>query len=722
MSPLGGFVAVLSAFQLEVRETSRVMAPLWAAPEPADKVALTGARVVDGRLVLECKDKRSQPLWASPKHSSWLRFTVLRTRGSEARSGVRAKQISELTLWDGADAVKLEGCQASTPGGHSPGNQGPEKAVDGSAETKWYGLGGAPLLLWLPRSVIADRFSFTTGDDMPDRDPVQWLLENSKDGVTWTIVHEQRFDFATPMERHTETDKFSLAPPLTGSLVASEDDASRLVLTDDGVLAVVTQGGIKTWSSGNGARSPQVSEPAEDEETVKARQMSACAEYLSCGPCISATVSPPGCGWCLATRRCVADLPWICQGQEDHVSRPGASGPGKRTCPTLQDIEEGHRKRRERVAAAALPGGETEEGMRSASDVEAEEKAGKTPAAEAKGTQGANDASAESYGGDEVGPTILKELLWRVNFAKEEKGTRPYNVLKVKVTASPSEIRKAYRRLSMQFHPDKWLSRSDALRLKAEAAFADIQKAYETIGAPDKRAAFDDYRGEDFSRHWQDEATRKWKGDEDFYFGDPLIATLTEDLWERRLSGQTVWLIEFYAAWCTGCRNARESFRDLARLLESTTIEVGAVNCVRQGWICGEYVGVTAYPSVRLLNREYGMMQTWTGNGGIDSGEIAKWVEQVSAEWRWLFRSANVHWDLGRSSFTSPGIVADSGAMWVVSFIDGRECPSCKATCTNLQRLSASLRGLPVEIGAVDCSLPENRDFCYKDLVLACGL
>lgn len=32
-----------------------------------------------------------------------------------------------------------------------------------------------------------------------------------------------------------------------------------------------------------------------------------------------------------------------------------------------------------------------------------------------------------------------------------------------------------------------------------------------------------------------------------------------------------------------------------------------------------------------------------------------------------------------------------------------------------MQRLSASLRGLPVEVGIVDCALPQHKDFCYQD-------
>lgn len=65
----------------------------------------------------------------------------------------------------------------------------------------------------------------------------------------------------------------------------------------------------------------------------------------------------------------------------------------------------------------------------------------------------------------------------------------PYEVLGVKKTASEVEIRSAYRALAKKHHPD--LNPGDA---KAEAAFKDVQAAYDIVGDPEKRARFD--RGE----------------------------------------------------------------------------------------------------------------------------------------------------------------------------------------------------------------------------------
>lgn len=60
-----------------------------------------------------------------------------------------------------------------------------------------------------------------------------------------------------------------------------------------------------------------------------------------------------------------------------------------------------------------------------------------------------------------------------------------YAVLGVKATASDDEIRKAYRKKALQYHPDKNSSSS------AEEIFKEINKAYETLSDADKRRAYD---------------------------------------------------------------------------------------------------------------------------------------------------------------------------------------------------------------------------------------
>jgi curved DNA-binding protein len=71
-----------------------------------------------------------------------------------------------------------------------------------------------------------------------------------------------------------------------------------------------------------------------------------------------------------------------------------------------------------------------------------------------------------------------------------------YKILGVSKTASEEEIKKAYRKLAMKFHPDR--NPGDK---SAEEKFKEINEAYEVLGDPQKRARYDQL-GESY-RQWQ---------------------------------------------------------------------------------------------------------------------------------------------------------------------------------------------------------------------------
>ena len=63
-----------------------------------------------------------------------------------------------------------------------------------------------------------------------------------------------------------------------------------------------------------------------------------------------------------------------------------------------------------------------------------------------------------------------------------------YEVLGVERDATPEVMKKAYRKLAVQYHPDK-----NPGNKEAEEKFKELGEAYEALNDPQKRAAYDQY-------------------------------------------------------------------------------------------------------------------------------------------------------------------------------------------------------------------------------------
>ena len=68
-----------------------------------------------------------------------------------------------------------------------------------------------------------------------------------------------------------------------------------------------------------------------------------------------------------------------------------------------------------------------------------------------------------------------------------------YEVLGVAKTASADEIKSAYRKLALKWHPDRWVNGSDAEKKTAEENFKEAAEAYSVLSDPDKKARYDQF-------------------------------------------------------------------------------------------------------------------------------------------------------------------------------------------------------------------------------------
>ncbi|WP_445115804.1 glycosyl hydrolase family 95 catalytic domain-containing protein [Acinetobacter sp. WZC-1] len=122
-------------------------------------------------------------------------------------------QVAEIAL-SGVSLTSPQVIYLSSPSGHANGLPGQDilKTADQQNNTKWCIENPGSAVSWqmeLARAVAITSYTLTSANDMPERDPQNWTLSASKDGIDWTVLDSQ--NLAAPFEQRLSGKNFAIS-------------------------------------------------------------------------------------------------------------------------------------------------------------------------------------------------------------------------------------------------------------------------------------------------------------------------------------------------------------------------------------------------------------------------------------------------------------------------------------------------------------------------------
>uniref|UniRef100_A0A8B9SUT4 DnaJ homolog subfamily C member 16 n=1 Tax=Anas platyrhynchos TaxID=8839 RepID=A0A8B9SUT4_ANAPL len=186
----------------------------------------------------------------------------------------------------------------------------------------------------------------------------------------------------------------------------------------------------------------------------------------------------------------------------------------------------------------------------------------------------------------------------------------PYRVLGVGRGSSQADIKKAYKRLAREWHPDKNKDPG------AEDKFIQISKAYEILSNEEKRANFDRYgdagESQGFSQHQHRQFHHFHEG---FYFDEsffhfPFNSERRDTSDEKYLlhfshyindivpdSFKKPYLIKITSDWCFSCIHIEPVWKEVAQELEALGVGIGVVHAGYERRLA-HHLGAHSTPSI----------------------------------------------------------------------------------------------------------------------------
>lgn len=151
------------------------------------------------------------PYVTHPASSSPTAYLYYKWHIITCRSSTNLVQMDEFNLYYSGSELDYSSSTATYSSSYDP-SQPPVNAFDNSTATKFVGYNiSSPkdLIIQLSSAQAIDSYTYTTGSDASDRDPITWELYGSNDGSSYALLDSQTTVTITS-SRNTETQIFTI--------------------------------------------------------------------------------------------------------------------------------------------------------------------------------------------------------------------------------------------------------------------------------------------------------------------------------------------------------------------------------------------------------------------------------------------------------------------------------------------------------------------------------
>jgi thioredoxin-like negative regulator of GroEL len=280
-----------------------------------------------------------------------------------------------------------------------------------------------------------------------------------------------------------------------------------------------------------------------------------------------------------------------------------------------------------------------------------------------------------------------------------EKEKCPYTILGIGRDATQDEVKKAYRALSLRYHPDK----NPGCEL-SKIKFTKLVDAYEILGDADRRVLHDE---QEFGQYQS--RPHNFNSKQGFYSGNSVVVPLNMTEFNRHVLCQdksvpcSPWMVEFYTPWCVHCKNMIPEWKRAASTMDGTEtplgfVRFGGVNCETDNSLCVS-IGVNLYPSIYLYVHDARGQEHVEEFPARKARTVDTFIEFAEKGIR-LAHESTLH-PIDAFAMHKNVTNTDSTGVWIVLF-QGASCRECVTLKASLRRMSANIRGL-ANFGILDC-------------------